>query len=323
MNLGVWGHPMMNFTKGGMEIEEAFRQMAEVNISRYYCFAGLHGKACYPSQYLEQVTERDFLDEIVHAAEKYGVEVHPVVAFSSPGNDQMDLFQGYGMKEGEDLGHAACPSSMKNQALVLDIMREVIERYPVKGIHLDYVRFPNESISLRHPCQCRHCRDYRKERLGQEVFTGDDFQDAGKLLIELQMRAKFVKGFVEQARALTSRSGLELSMAAREIYTKYAMAEGQDWVEWAKEGLVDAVNPMSYSPDFGGFQEFVEDHTMLLAGTKAAYYTGVGRNSANGEMSTDMMIKQIRFAMDKGADGCTIFHYGALTPEDFRALRSL
>lgn len=58
----------------------------------------------------------------------------------------------------------------------------------------------------------------------------------------------------------------------------------------------------------------------MLKNSNASYFVGIGRKSDNGEMTPDEMISQMKYAYDKGLDGCTIFHFGALTDEDFEKM---
>ena len=173
------------------------------------------------------------------------------------------------------------------------------------------------------PCECEVCRSYRKRRLGEEVFSGEDMKDPGKLYIELCMRAEHIKSFIVRIRNMTLSRSLELSMAAREDYTKFALSEGQDWVEWSREGLVDVICPMSYTTNLEKFKAFADEHSRLLKGGKAKYFAGIGRKSNNGELKPNDMIEQIRYSKEKGASGCTIFHFGALTEEDLSNLGDL
>lgn len=323
MKIAVWAHPMMNYSNGPENIKDDFKKMSKAGISIYYPFACLYGNGCYPSKFVNRVTQEDLLKKIIEAASEYNIEVHPIVAFASLGAHQSKPYKGYGAPDGRASGHAACPSQECNRKLILDIMLEIIQNYKIRGIHMDYMRYPNFSYSLKFPCECDACRAYRRSWWGEEVFTGEDMKDPGKLYKELTMRAEFIKGFVKEIRKLTKSEDLQLSMAARENYSRFALTEGQDWVEWSKEGLVDVISPMSYSPDFDQFKAFVDEHIRLLKNGKATYFAGIGRKSDNGEMSPHEMIRQLQYASENGVKGCTIFHFGALTDKDFGKMEEL
>lgn len=323
MKLGVWAHPMMNYPEGSGSIEKTFAAMSKAGISIYYPYACLRGDGCYKSNIINQVTQEDFLEKIVEIAPHYGIEVHPVVAFASPSMQQAELFVGHGAPKNHPIGRSACPSSEYNRQLILNIMTELMENYKIQGIHLDYMRYPNVSYSLSFPCECDSCRKYRKDHWGEDLFSGNDMKEPGKLYMELCMRAANIKNFVTQVRSATLSAGLALSMAAREYYIEFALTEGQDWVEWSRENLVDVVCPMSYSTDFKVFKAFFDEHLRLLKDGKALYYAGIGRKSDNGETKPADMIRQIEYAADNGAAGCTIFHFGAFTEEDFERLGAI
>ena len=120
-------------------------KMSKAEINIYYPFACLYGKSCFPSRFVNQITKEDYLEKIIDAASEYGIEVHPIVAYATLGPDQFKPYKGHGAPEGRAGGHAACPSQESNRELVYNIMSEMIEKYSIKGIHLDYMRYPNMS----------------------------------------------------------------------------------------------------------------------------------------------------------------------------------
>jgi uncharacterized lipoprotein YddW (UPF0748 family) len=329
MQLAVWAHPITTYLNDTGEMGNDFKKMSKAGIDIYYPFVCLYGNSCYPSKFATQVTKEDLLKKITQIASYYNIEVHPVVAFISLGADHAKSYIGHGAQGENPVGHAICPSQEANRKFVLDIVSELIENYkiknnhPIKGIHLDYMRYPNAFYSLKYPCECSACREYRKNWWGEEIFTNEDMINPGKLYKELEMRSLFVKGLVTKIRKLTASAEIELSMAAREVYSFFALAEGQDWVEWSKEGLVDVISPMSYTTDFNHFEDFVSEHSRLLKNGKATYFAGVGRKSSKGELTPDEMIRQIQYAFAKDVQGCTIFHFGALTDEDFEKITEL
>ena len=79
----------------------------------------------------------------------------------------------------------------------------------------------------------------------------------GFAYMEAMMRNRFVRALVEPVRQITIAAGLRLSLAARARYLKDAVCEGQDWVEWRRDGLLDFVCPMSYNPWPERYKAFV------------------------------------------------------------------
>ena len=323
MKLAVWGHPEINFVENGMDITETLKNFERAGISIYYPFVWLHGKTCYKSEVVAEQTKEDLLQQIIDEAKKYGIEVHPVIVSFGNTGQEVTKYQGHKAPEKLNEKDWICPTGKENRNYVLKVLKELVNNYDIDGIHLDYVRYPNSSISLEYPCECKDCRTKRRELAGYEVFSKDDLTEPGKLFKELIMRNQAVRNFVIKAKEITDASNMKLTMAARARYFKDALGEGQDWVEWAKEGLIDEVNTMSYNDCFERYQRFVTDHSHLLKDTKAKYFAGIGRSSTLGVITTEEMIEQIKLADEYGADGCTIFHSRALNEKDFNELEKL
>ena len=127
---------------------------------------------------------------------------------------------------------------------------------------------------------------------------------------------------VEEIRDITRRAGLRLTVSARADFFGAAVLEGQDWARWARDGLVDAVFTMNYSTDRDAHGRNVRQHAALMqTQDRALHYDGVGRGSSMGENTIDQVLQLARDSMDAGADGVSIFHYNAMTDEDFARLR--
>ena len=110
------------------------------------------GLAHYPSEVLPlapEVAEKgDQIAEAVKACRKYGVELHVWKVnhnlLHAPA-EFMDRLRAEGRlqrsAEGEEVPWL-CPSHPDNFALERDSMLEVVRKYPVDGIHFDYIRYP-------------------------------------------------------------------------------------------------------------------------------------------------------------------------------------
>lgn len=64
------------------------------------------------------------------------------------------------------------PSHTGYRQYLMPLMREVVENYPVDGIHLDYIRYP-EAVEGRHYRYCRRCRKKFKDEYGYELPAND------------------------------------------------------------------------------------------------------------------------------------------------------
>ena len=134
-------------------------------------------------------------------------------------------------------GCRACELGENHERAVL-VANEVIERYQPDGIHLDYARYPNADLLARFPCACARCREARLRWLGKPIPDPQDLVKPGVIYKEVQMRAEYVRAFVESMRGLTDYHGVQLSASVRPHYYDDALAEGQDWAEWCADALI-------------------------------------------------------------------------------------
>jgi uncharacterized lipoprotein YddW (UPF0748 family) len=143
--------------------ETVAKELSRSHINKvFFLVKGYSGKVCYPSR-LAPASESgtDSLKEILEACHKRGIEVHAWYVFNAD-ND-------WGRKHPEDaMCHAGkptawdqgpyskkddpqklpiCPLSGEYRGYLKKLIQEVLDRYDVDGIHLDYIRYG-------HLCYC-------------------------------------------------------------------------------------------------------------------------------------------------------------------------
>ncbi len=131
---------------------------------------------------------------------------------------------------------------------VAAVMAEIAARYPVDGVHLDYVRYTDRDTGY-HPAALERFR-------GETGATGTPSpDDAGWSA----WRRDQVTTLVQQVRAAVRAADPDVALTAAVIAQSdgpttsrpFAATRGyadyfQDWVGWAQDGLVEAVFPMAY-----------------------------------------------------------------------------
>jgi uncharacterized lipoprotein YddW (UPF0748 family) len=130
------------------------------------------------------------------------------------------------------------------------VFEELLERYAVDGLHLDYIRFPNE---LTERAGTDYPRDARTLALFRDSSGGTPEEapeawDAWRTaqLTQLVRELRDVQRRVRPAALLSAAVGSEPAAAARHF---------QDWPSWIEEGLVDALLPMNYAGEGPRFAE--------------------------------------------------------------------
>lgn len=193
------------------------------------------------------------------------------------------------------------------------VWMDLAERYPVDGIHFDYVRYPSPDFDYSRsaldafrawaapgvPDARRRQLDgaYRSDPLAWvEALPGpwDDF------------RREQITELVESIHAGVKAKRPELIVSA----AVFADADDayrsrfQDWRSWLRRGIVDAVAPMAYTPDDEVFRRLIRT-AIEAAGGGERVWAGIGvyRNTYAGTMS------KIAIARELGSAGVVLFSY--------------
>jgi uncharacterized lipoprotein YddW (UPF0748 family) len=137
---------------------------------------------------------------------------------------------------------------------LVDVMREIVSRYPVDGLHMDYIRFPNE-WSKAYPDGATvpdYPRDPRtlalfRQATGRTPEQAPDLWSAWRTdqVTQLVRDIRHMTLKTDRSISLTAAVGADADIALRTHF--------QDSRRWMKEGLVDAVFPMNYESDMGGY----------------------------------------------------------------------
>ncbi len=130
------------------------------------------------------------------------------------------------------------------------VMHEIVTRYAVDGLHLDYIRFPNE-WNESYPRGAR-VPDYPRDPRTLALFrkaTGKTPDSAPGLWN--RWRTDQVTMVVRDIRAITlrARPNLVLSAAVGPYPDEARRKHFQDVKRWLREGLLDAAYPMNYAED--------------------------------------------------------------------------
>ncbi|RME37138.1 MAG: hypothetical protein D6788_10120, partial [Planctomycetota bacterium] len=135
------------------------------------------------------------------------------------------------------------------------VMEEIVRGYDVDGLHLDYIRFPNEWTESYgrgrsvpdYPRDPRTLAMFRRETgttpdRDPQRWTAWRADKVTQLLRDIRRAVKRIRPGVQLSAAV----GAEPAEAYRRHY--------QDALRWIREGLLDAVYPMNYTSDAATFE---------------------------------------------------------------------
>jgi uncharacterized lipoprotein YddW (UPF0748 family) len=278
------------------------------------------GLAHYPSDVLPRSAALkqygDQIEQCCAAAKKYGLEVHiwkvNYNLLTAP-KDFVEKLRAEGRTQvtfkGEPLDWL-CPSHPENQLLELESMLEVARKYPVDGLHFDYIRYPGAES-----CYCEGCRQRFEAASGRKVADWPKECHSGSRKEEYndwrcRQITTLVAAVSREARRL--RPGLKISAAVFGSYPGCRESVAQDWVAWAKAGYVDFLCPMDYTASDAEFVSLVRSQMKLIEG-RVPLYPGIGATATGIALGPDRVVGQIHHAREFGAAGFTIFNFDAGT----------
>lgn len=202
------------------------------------------------------------------------------------------------------------------QAHAAAVIGELVQKYAVDGVHLDYVRFPNESFdyspsaielfkaAIRPGLTDRERRDAAaRERLDPAAYPNlfaerwDEFRRNG--LTELVVKVR--------AAVKTARPGTIVSAAVVPDARQAAESRLQDWRTWLDQSLLDVLCPMAYTSETGVFQAQIAA-AREYAGT-VPVWAGIGAY----RLTQAQTLLHMATARKIGAAGIILFSYDALT----------
>lgn len=204
------------------------------------------------------------------------------------------------------------------QDFVYQSVMEVVERYPVAGVHLDYVRYPSRRFGYHPESVARFMAEHGFDPAALERDAAAYISRHGVEAYREQLalwdgwRREQVTGLVARIRdgIKARRPGVRFSVAVHADMTDAVENRLQDWPAWIERGLVDAVVPMAYSKDTARVARQLEDAVALARASGVAVYAGLGAHLLVDAPQT--LAEQLEAARAAGTDAVVIFSHDAL-----------
>jgi uncharacterized lipoprotein YddW (UPF0748 family) len=290
-----------------------------------------HGRgARWPSKLtpMETAVEKTMQDEkpdfdslayLIRLAHARGIEVHPwfCVCYGDPRWKPLSEFIEAGTPA--DAYEAHHPAFRK---FMVELMLEIVRRYDVDGVNLDYIRTSGLSTSATARAS------YRK-RFGGELL--DDMKKSGPNgwpnpnIVQWQDEtvADIVRSFSSQSRAV--RPSLVISVDGNpHLPTDKSSVQGRNDFWWAQEGWVDVIYSMDYSRRLS-WQKTDEIREHLKRPEAAAIIVGNYESLETGKVvgrESWLVADLIGFCQRKyPGNGVALYCYGLLDDAQIDALR--
>lgn len=148
-------------------------------------------------------------------------------------------------------GYYLDPAHPGVRAYVADVVRELVTRYPVGGVHLDYVRYPSRAFGFDVARRTRMALAWGVDpaRLHAEAAPlAGVLGERTVARLDSVVTAERVAAVDSVVAAVRRAAGARVVSAAVLPDLDVARYEkGQDWAEWCHRGWVDFVVPMLYN----------------------------------------------------------------------------
>jgi uncharacterized lipoprotein YddW (UPF0748 family) len=196
------------------------------------------------------------------------------------------------------------------------VIADLARRYDLDGIHLDYVRFPNQQFDYSR-FSIAEFRAAIRPKLSPAARHDLDAEDATDLFAYPdRFPAEWTAFRRERLTALVTR--IRQSVRAARPSTELTAAvfpdaqdafdqRLQDWRGWVNAGLVDAVAPMAYTQESARFAEQIAAARDVAGGR--LIWAGIGAY----RLTPAQTIENIQAARRIGTAGFVLFSYDSLT----------
>ncbi|HEV3214311.1 MAG TPA: family 10 glycosylhydrolase [Vicinamibacterales bacterium] len=200
------------------------------------------------------------------------------------------------------------------------VISDIAGRYAVDGIHLDYIRFPNEEFDFSANAlaefradvlgrsDAAERREYERRAAGRPLFYTQMFPQQWQ-----EFRRDKVTALVARLRSAVKarRQGALLTAAVWPDSAEAASHRSQDWRAWLDAKLLDAVCPMAYTADPAVFR------SQIAAAKQAAGRQPVWAGIGAYRLSPSETLANIEAARRLGAQGVILFSYDNLKTGDY------
>ena len=226
-----------------------------------------------------------------------------------------------------------CGNHPENRKKFIQSAQTLAEQYQgrIHAIHLDFIRNDNALLLQDYPCRCEACQQLYERFFGTRDLNKELLKLPAVSYKLLALRNENVSRTLRAMRTLTQAHKLDLTIAARANYINSAditappvwglgpaVLEGQDWVQWLDEQLIDRAYPMNYHTNMEPFCSLVNDYLRMLQDKAfSALHVGVGISSSMGENPPEEVAKRLDVLKNANLPGAMLFNKTNIYSNDY------
>ena len=286
------------------ELDRILDQLRETHINVVFFQTRIRGNVIYPSkieprsEYVKSTyatTDYDPLQYAVEACRKRGIECHawfvvyPMGKVRKTGNR---LLKTYKKETYLD------PGNPETNVYILSLIKEIVSNYDIDGIHLDYIRYPDDAAGFPDG------DTYRKYGYGKDK---DDWrrENVNRLVYAVYDTVKSLKPWVQVSSSVVGMYK-KIEGENRRHWTAY-YSVFQDPGDWLQKGKQDFIVPMTY---YSGmfFYPYVRDWVSRSGGRFIVPGLGAFRMDQNeSRWEPNVLYDQLNFSREAGTQGNAFF----------------
>jgi uncharacterized lipoprotein YddW (UPF0748 family) len=319
---GVWMHPGFFGTDRTAAIEKmrlTLDEYAKAGINTLImCVKNTSGHVYYASEIgvRDKAWDWDFFGVFAAEAKKRNMEVHPwfcVFPESAILGKVREHPEWLIQSPKREMVGSVNPALPAVREYEISLMLEIVRKYDVGWVHLDYIRYPCEPTEPYFSFDPETLRLFKQD-------TGIDMaavkaRDSGNMAWNewLRWNTDRVTVFVRELKDALKATGRKVKVSAAVFpdARNAAVLIGQDWPAWAREGLVDMLCPMLYSNDAGLFEKLVREAVACAKG-RSLVCPGIGIGTSHNQNTPEGMIEQMKISKRLQADGVVFFSSNSL-----------
>ncbi|MBN2366803.1 MAG: hypothetical protein EH225_12915 [Calditrichaeota bacterium] len=196
----------------------------------------------------------------------------------------------------------------------LQVMSDIMDKYAVDGIHLDYIRYPDRSFDINPDVvkgfQNRYVLNPREFLMNPELFARK-FSLTGYEVFSHHWRRYLMDGLTDFVAEISDslrkrKPNILLSAAVKPDIVLARWNYYQAWDEWIEKGLIDFAVPMNYTADPNIFGKRVNSYLQELP--KGSYLVGISLYN----QKKDQAIRKIARINALRSSGFVLFSFDQL-----------
>ena len=157
--------------------------------------------------------------------------------------------EGRTLRLGNRFGYIlAAPANPAVQAHLQAVVLDIVDRFPVDGVHFDYIRLPDHDYSYDAVSR----RRFLRESEDTDTYLG--------------WQAREITGMLQRISdsVRPRRPGLIMSAAIVNHYHRAVGIFAQDPLSWLECGALDYVIPMMYTPSLSEYLDMITGYLEVL-----------------------------------------------------------